>query len=53
MLVKNYRAINVINSMAKLYDMVLCVRIGLWFSPFREQAGSQSGRGCLEHIIYL
>ena len=53
LLVKNYRAINVINAIAKLYDMVLCVRLSAWFSPFREQAGAQSGRGCLEHIITL
>ena len=50
LLVKNYRAINVINAIAKLYDMVLCARLSAWFSPLREQAGAQRGRGCLEHI---
>lgn len=39
--------------MAKLYDMVLCARLTRWFVPFREQAGSQSKRGCLEHIVTL
>ena len=48
--VKNYRAINVINSLAKLYDMILCSRLKLWFKPFREQAGVQEKRRCLEHI---
>ena len=24
-----------------------------WFTPYREQAGSQKGRGCLEHIVTL
>ena len=33
------------NSIAKIYDMVLCT--------FREQAGSQVGRGCMEHIVTL
>ena len=49
----NYRGITIINCLAKLYDMVLCKRLQLWFSPFREQAGSQRGRGCLEHITTL
>ncbi len=50
---KNYRGINVINGMAKLYDMILCSRLQRWFEPYREQAGAQSGRGCLEHIVTL
>ncbi len=49
----NYRGISVLNSMAKLYDMVLCERLNCWFRPFREQAGAQKGRGCLEHIVTL
>ena len=53
MLVSNYRGISVINSFAKLYDMVLCARLNRWFSPYREQAGSQAGRGCIEHIVTL
>lgn len=52
-LVSNYRGISVINSFAKLYDMVLCARLNRWFSPYREQAGCQAGRGCLEHIVTL
>ena len=51
--VKNYRAINVINSLEKLYDMVMCSQLKLWFKPFREQAGAQEKRGCLEHIVSL
>ena len=49
----NYRAINIINSIAKVYDYVLYKRLALWFSPSREQAGAQPGRGCMEHIISL
>lgn len=51
--VRNYRGINVINIIAKLYDMILCSRLESWFSPFREQAGAQRGRGCTEHIVTL
>ena len=49
----NYRGISVINSVAKIFDMVLCKRLELWFKPFREQAGAQKGRGCVEHIVTL
>ena len=42
-----------INGIAKLYDMVLCCRIEQWFKPYREQAGAQRGRGCLEHLVTL
>ncbi len=51
--VKNYRPITVMDSLAKLCDMVLVNRLNLWFTPFREQAGSQKGRGCVEHIVAL
>lgn len=52
-LVSNYRGISVINGLAKLYDMVLYERLQQWFAPFREQAGCQVGRGCIEHIVSL
>ncbi len=52
-LVENYRPLSVMNCVAKLYEMVMCSRLSLWFSPFREQAGSQKGRGCLEQIVTL
>ena len=51
--VRNYRGINIINGIAKLYDMVLCSRLKQWFRPYREQAGAQEKRGCLEHIVSL
>ena len=51
-LVNNYRGISVINSIKTLYDMVLCDRLNKWFKH-REQAGSQAGRCCLEHIVTL
>ena len=33
--------------------MILNDRLSQWFSPFREQAGAQKKRGCLEHIVTL
>ena len=41
------------NASAKLFDMILCARLTRWFTPHREQAGAQAGRGCLEHITSL
>ena len=49
----NYRGISIINSIAKLYDMILSHRLGQWFRPCREQAGAQSHRGCIEQIVSL
>ena len=47
----NYRGISIINSCPKLYDYVLENRLVMWFKPQREQAGAQSKRGCMEHIV--
>ncbi len=33
--------------------MVLCARLREWFRPFREQAGAQERRGCVENIVTL
>ena len=49
----NYRGINVVNCLAKLFDLVLNSRLNSWFVPYREQAGRQKGRGCIEHIVIL
>ncbi len=49
----DYRGISILNSMARLFDMVLCDRLSHWFRPVREQAGAQRGRGCLEQIVTL
>ena len=40
-------------SLAKLYDIVLNRRLTQWFRPEREQAGAQKKRGCIEHILTL
>ena len=49
----NYRGISVINAVAKIYDYVLNNRLTTWYIPCREQAGSQSKRGCTEHFVTL
>ena len=49
----NYRGISLINSSAKVYDYILNNRLMSWYIPFREQAGAQPKRGCIEHIISL
>ena len=53
LLPENYRGISVVNSIAKLYDMILCSRLESWYTPHREQAGAQRGRGCAENILAL
>ena len=49
----NYRGISIINAIAKIYDYVLNNRLLLWYNVCREQAGAQSQRGCIEHIVTL
>ena len=49
----NYRGISIINAIAKIYDYVLNNRLMLWYKPHREQAGAQSKRGCIEHVVCL
>ena len=41
------------NALAKLYDMVLCRRLQLWYKCCFQQAGSQKGRGCEEQIFVI
>ena len=40
-------------SVAKVYDRILCRRLESWFKPDREQAGAQKGRSCTEWIVTL
>lgn len=49
----DYRGINVINSLDKLFDLILSSRLSSWFVPLRKQAGSQKGRGRTVHIVTL
>ena len=49
----NYRGLSIMDSLAKIYDRILCKRLEMWFTPDREQAGAQKGRSCIEWIIVL
>jgi hypothetical protein len=49
----NYRGISLMDTFAKLFDSILNKRLEQWFQPDREQAGSQRGRGCVEHLLTL
>ena len=49
----NYRGISIMDAIAKIYDYVLNNRLILWYKVCREQAGAQTLRGCIEHIVTL
>ena len=49
----NYRGISVLSALAKVYDSIMNRRLSLWYRPKVEQAGAQSGRGCLEQILTI
>ena len=40
-LCNDYMGISVMNSIAKVYDMIIGKRLDMWFTPLREQAGAQ------------
>ena len=49
----NYRGIAINDIIFRVFDNILYKRLSLWYMPTREQAGSQSGRGCLEQIMTI
>ena len=49
----NYRGIAVTDAIAKLFDLILNNRLKQWYRPLPQQAGAQSGRGCIEQILAL
>ena len=49
----NYRGISIMDTLAKVYDMLILNRLILWCNFDLCQAGSQKGRGCLEQIFSL
>ena len=49
----NYRGINIMNALPKLYDLILANRLQSWFASDEEQAGAKHGRGCEEQILTL
>ena len=49
----NYREISIMDTLAKMYDLLLLNRLKLWARIDKCQAGGQQGRGCLEQIMAL
>ncbi|XP_068246515.1 uncharacterized protein [Palaemon carinicauda] len=47
----NYRGINIMAALPKLYDHILNNRLEQWFITDEEQAGAKKGRGCEEQIL--
>lgn len=48
---KNYRSICITKTSAKIYDVHTMKRLSLWCSTDKCEAGTQKGRGCMEHYI--
>lgn len=53
MICNNYRGISIMDTLAKIYDVLLLNRLKLWCHIDQCQAGAQKGRGCLEQIVAL
>lgn len=53
MLCGNYRGISIMDTLAKLYEILILNRLKLWWSIDKCQAGAQKNRGCLEQICAL
>ena len=47
----NYRGISVMDSLAKVYELLLLSRLTLWMSIDKCQAGGESGRGCIKQVM--
>ncbi|XP_068240251.1 uncharacterized protein [Palaemon carinicauda] len=48
---RNYRGINVVAALPKLYDHILNSRLKQWFITDKEQAGAKKRRGCEKQIL--
>ena len=49
----NYRGISVMDTVAKIYDLLLMNRLSLWMNIDKCQSGGLRGRGCIEQIMSL
>ena len=50
---KNYRAISLVQLLAKLFDFILLGRFKRWFFPDDEQTAYQEKRGSGDHVFLL
>ena len=53
MLCDNYRGISIMDTLAKVYDMLIMNRLKVWMEIDKCQAGCMEKRGCLEQIFAL
>ena len=49
----NYRGISIMDSLSKIYDILVNVRLSSWMNIDSAQAGAQKGRSCIEQILTL
>lgn len=49
----NYRGISIMDTFAKVYDLLILSRLQPWYSVDKCHAGTLKGRGCLEQIMTL
>ena len=49
----NYRGISIMDTLAKIYDILILKRLTLWCNIDKCQAGAQKGRSCIEQILTL
>ena len=49
----NYRGISIMDTLAKVYDILILNRLTLWTTIDKSQASAQKGRGCIEQIMSL
>jgi exonuclease III len=47
----NYRGIAINEILFRLFDQIIGRRLSLWYKAFKEQAGGQKLRDCIEHIL--
>ena len=47
----NYRGIAINEILFRLFDQTIGKRLSLWYKAFKEQAGGQKFRDCIEHIL--
>ena len=53
MLTNNYRGISILDTFAKIFDVMILNRLKLWGVVDQCQAGATAGRGCIEQIFTL